>query len=77
VAGNVTRTPPTDIYRDAPLFRALRDPNQFTGRCGVCEYRWQCGGSRARAYAASGDPFAEDPLCRYTPRALRASENRA
>ncbi|HET7790692.1 MAG TPA: radical SAM protein, partial [Gemmatimonadales bacterium] len=68
VAGSVTRAAPAAIYREAQLFRDLRDPNRFTGRCGVCEYRWQCGGSRARAYAATGDPFAEDPLCRYQPR---------
>lgn len=70
VAGNVRDKDPVRLYREASLFRALRDPDQFTGRCGVCEFRWQCGGSRARAYAAGGDPLAEDPLCSYWPRAL-------
>jgi len=55
------------VYRDDPLFRALRDPSRFHGRCGRCEYRDRCGGSRARAYAATGDPLAEDPGCAYTP----------
>lgn len=77
VAGNVTRTPPADIYREADLFRALRDADRFTGRCGACEYRWECGGSRARAYAATGDPFAEDPLCRYQPGSPRVPVSRA
>jgi radical SAM protein len=55
------------VYRDDPLFRALRDPAQLGGRCGRCEYRERCGGSRARAYAATGDPLAEDPGCAYEP----------
>ncbi len=39
-------------------------------RCGRCEYRDLCGGSRARAYAAFYDPLAEDPLCLYEPEGL-------
>ncbi len=67
VAGNVCTTHPVVIYRDAPLFRALRAAAGFHGRCGRCEYRQVCGGSRARAYAATGDPLGEDPLCAYQP----------
>ena len=26
-----------------------------------------CGGSRSRAYATAGDPYASDPLCAYEP----------
>jgi MoaA/NifB/PqqE/SkfB family radical SAM enzyme len=63
--GNVTRDDVITLYRDAPLFRALRNPDGFTGRCGVCELRWECGGSRARAFAATGDALAQDPLCSY------------
>ncbi len=55
------------VYREDPLFRALRDPTQLGGRCGRCEYRDRCGGSRARAYAVTGDPLAEDPGCAYEP----------
>lgn len=68
VAGNVRTADLVRVYRQAPLFRALHDPAQFGGRCGRCEYRAICGGSRARAYAASGDPLGEDPLCPYEPR---------
>lgn len=65
-AGNVRTRSLTEVYRDAPLFVQLRDADAFHGRCGRCEYRWACGGSRARAYCASGgDPLAEDPLCEY------------
>jgi len=66
-AGNVRATDAVEIYRDAPLFRALRAPGGLRGRCGVCEFRSVCGGSRARAYAATGDCMAEDPLCAYQP----------
>ena len=66
-AGNVRRDRVSDIYRNGPLFRSLHDPMQLEGRCGVCEYRALCGGSRARAYAATGNPLASDPLCPYEP----------
>ena len=56
-----------DIYRDAPLLRALRDPDALGGKCGVCEFREVCGGSRSRAYAATGDPLAADPACVFEP----------
>jgi len=67
VAGNVRDGEVVDIYRHASLFRALRAPEAFHGRCGVCGFRMVCGGSRARAYAATGDFLAEDPLCAYEP----------
>lgn len=67
-AGNVKRDDPLVIYRESELFRTLRDVNHFHGRCGRCEYRHICGGSRARAYAATGDVLAEDPLCVHEPR---------
>ena len=56
-----------EIYRDAPLFQSLRDSSQLGGRCGRCEFRNVCGGSRSRAYAVTGDPLAEEPLCNYEP----------
>ncbi len=55
------------IYRSNPLFITLRDPSNLKGRCGRCEYRTICGGSRSRAFAESGDPFDEDPACPYIP----------
>jgi radical SAM protein len=66
-AGNVTVADPIALYRDSDLFRALRRADGFGGRCGRCEFRLVCGGSRARAWAATGDALAEDPLCRYEP----------
>jgi radical SAM protein with 4Fe4S-binding SPASM domain len=65
--GNVRSANVVDVYREASLFRALRTPERFRGRCGGCDFRAVCGGSRARAYAASGDFMGEDPLCAYAP----------
>ena len=56
-----------DLYRTSPLFTALRDTANIKGKCGVCEFREVCGGSRARAYALTGDMFAEEPNCVYQP----------
>jgi len=67
VVGNVRRSDVVALYREAPLFVALRAADGFGGRCGQCELRWECGGSRSRALAAHGDPLAEDPLCDYQP----------
>jgi metal-sulfur cluster biosynthetic enzyme len=72
VAGNVRTDDLAAVYREHPLFRALRDPARLGGRCGACEHRARCGGSRARAFAATGDPLAEDPGCAYVPRAVPA-----
>lgn len=66
-AGNVRKDDVVEVYRDSPMFRDLREPDGFGGRCGRCEYRFACGGSRARAYSASGDLLGEDPLCPHEP----------
>jgi radical SAM protein len=66
-AGNVRTDDLVAVYRDAPLFRDLRDPSRLGGRCGRCEYRDRCGGSRARAWAVTGDALAEDPGCAWKP----------
>jgi len=54
-----------DVYRDHPTFVALRDADALGGKCGMCEFRHVCGGSRARAYAMTDDLLAADPLCAY------------
>jgi radical SAM protein with 4Fe4S-binding SPASM domain len=64
-AGNVRSDSIVDVYRNSELFQALRDPNRLQGKCGTCRFKAVCGGSRARAYAATGDYLAEDPLCLY------------
>jgi radical SAM protein len=67
-AGNIRETPLQDIYRNAPIFKSLRDTGKLEGKCGACEYKEICGGSRARAYAVTGDPLAQEPCCIYQPK---------
>ncbi len=70
-AGNVRVRSLVEIYRRSPLFRSLR--RNLKGRCGTCEFRGVCGGSRARAYAYTRDPYGEDPACLYKPGLIPAS----
>lgn len=67
--GNVRHQRLADVYRHAGLFRVLRDPDHFDGKCGVCEYRNLCGGSRARSAALTGNYLGSDPRCIYQPAA--------
>jgi len=66
-AGNIHQQNLVEIYRHNGLFRALRDADRFKGKCGRCPFRAACGGSRARAYATTGDLLESDPLCVYQP----------
>ena len=68
-AGNVRSEGLAWTYRESPLFRELRNPDALEGKCGTCLYRKACGGSRARAYAFTGNPMAEEPCCVYRPEA--------
>lgn len=72
-AGNVRRHRIADVYRTSGLFLDLRDPDRLKGRCGRCEFRRLCGGSRSRAYALTGDWLAEDLWCAYDPPAAGAA----
>jgi radical SAM protein len=67
-AGNVRTQDVADVYRQAAFFRSLRDTKRLKGRCGRCEFAEICGGSRARAFALTGDPLESDPWCVYEPR---------
>lgn len=66
-AGNVRDTNVVELYRNADLFKQLRDPDALRGKCGSCSFRQLCGGSRSRAFAYTGDPLESDPLCPYIP----------
>ena len=70
--GNVRKESIVGLYRDSPLLEDIRAA-RFRGRCGACEYADLCGGSRARAFAASGDPLGEDPGCAYAPASVASS----
>ena len=70
--GNVKHDDLVRVYREHPVLQRIRAAD-FGGRCGRCRYREHCGGSRARAYASSGDPLAEDPACAFEPDGVRAA----
>lgn len=70
-AGTVRRDDLVEVYRHSPLFRQLRDRSLLKGKCGVCEYRDVCGGSRARAYAMTGDYLESEPFCAHVPARYR------
>jgi MoaA/NifB/PqqE/SkfB family radical SAM enzyme len=61
------------VYQEHPLFRDLRDPAKLKGKCAACAFAAACGGSRARAFAATGDPLAPDAGCPYDPRGAAAA----
>ena len=67
VCGQVPLDSVVRVYQESATFRALRDTDQLGGKCGVCEFKNLCGGSRARAFAVTGDPLAEEPDCAYIP----------
>jgi radical SAM protein len=66
--GNIRLQELAVIYRDSPLFQGLRDTSRLEGKCGACEFKEVCGGSRARAYSLTGNPNAEEPCCVYVPK---------
>ncbi|MHB0988112.1 MAG: TIGR04053 family radical SAM/SPASM domain-containing protein [Bellilinea sp.] len=66
-AGNVRTQTLKEIYQESNLFKSLRNKDALKGRCGECEYRYVCGGSRSRAFATAGDYLAEEPFCSYQP----------
>ena len=71
VCGNVRQDTVAGVYRFHPVFQALRTPELLKGKCGICEFRSVCGGSRARAFAMTGDCLAEEPFCIYQPQRSR------
>ena len=77
VGGNLRSASLPDLYRNSPLFQRMRDYSQIKGKCGLCEFKSICGGSRARAFAISGDPMRSDPYCAYQPAAWPARRSTA
>ncbi|BCJ85188.1 TIGR04053 family radical SAM/SPASM domain-containing protein [Effusibacillus dendaii] len=65
--GNVREQSIVDIYWYSPIFQSLRNPDNLKGKCGECPYRHICGGSRARAYAVTGDYLTSEPYCTFIP----------
>jgi radical SAM protein len=76
VGGNLRSQQLADIYRRSKVFMQLRDYTALKGKCGVCEFKSVCGGSRARAFAVTGDPMRSDPYCIYEPEAWKNRRSR-
>jgi len=72
-AGSLREQSLDEIWARSPFFQNLRDAGNLGGKCGACEYKESCMGCRARAYSATGDPFAEEPLCAYVPASMRGA----
>ncbi|QTA89067.1 heme b synthase [Desulfonema magnum] len=72
--GDITQTSFTDVWNHSDVFLSLRNFDNLKGKCGDCEFKRVCGGCRARAYEATGDFLAEEPLCSYQPKSYRAKE---
>ena len=69
VGGNIRGRSLADIYRNSEVFVRVRNYAELKGKCGVCEFKAICGGSRSRAYALTGDAMRSDPFCIYQPAA--------
>lgn len=65
--GDITRQTFKEVWENSSVFKEMRDFNQLEKKCGICEFKRVCGGCRARAYEATGNYLAEEPLCSYQP----------
>ena len=74
--GSVKEEKLSEIYRNSPILKDLRNPDKYKGKCGVCEFRNVCGGSRSRAYAMTGDYIESEPYCVYIPEVLRKKKKK-
>lgn len=70
-AGNLRESSFSDIWGKSPLFHSLRNLDNLTGKCGICEFKSACAGCRARAYYETGDYLSDEPYCAYTPARMR------
>lgn len=76
-AGSIRKQSLVSIYRESPLFVSLRDTSNLEGKCGACEFKEICGGSRSRAYALTGNVYEEEPCCSYFPKGYVRPEGKA
>jgi AdoMet-dependent heme synthase len=73
--GDITQTSFSTVWNTSEVFLSLRNYDNLKGKCGKCEYRKVCGGCRARAFEATGDYLAEEPLCLYQPKPLDGKDS--
>lgn len=73
VAGDLNSERLAVIWNTSEVFGRLRNGTP-AGKCGECDYRYSCGGCRARAAAGSGNLLGEDPKCTYVKPATAQPE---
>lgn len=61
--GNIREDDFVDVWDNNPVFWDLRNRDKLKGHCSECEFKYVCGGCRARAYGYFGDYLAPDPGC--------------
>jgi len=61
--GNVLKDDFEDLWMHNPVLNNLRNKDILTDGCGTCEFRYYCGGCRARAYGYLDNYLSPDPGC--------------
>ena len=61
--GNIREDDLNDLWLNDTTFQRSRNKDILKGNCGSCDYRYHCGGCRARAEGYFGDPLEADPGC--------------
>jgi len=61
--GNLFKDDFEKVWRHSELFWKIRDKDKLAQYCGDCQYKYTCGGCRARAYNYFKDILAPDPGC--------------
>lgn len=64
--GNIRENRLQEILENSVLIKKLRQAEVYLeGKCGQCDFKKGCYGCRGKAFCATGNPFAQDPLCWY------------
>mgnify|MGYP001115489385 CR=1 FL=1 len=61
--GNILKDDFEDLWIHNPVLNDLRNKDILTDGCGTCDYRYYCGGCRARAYGYLNNYLSPDPGC--------------
>jgi radical SAM protein with 4Fe4S-binding SPASM domain len=61
--GNLFKDDFEEVWRNSKLLWQIRDKDKLAENCKSCDFRYTCGGCRARAYNYFKDILAPDPGC--------------
>jgi len=68
-AQSVQKLARSSLYASCPS--NVSQNSSLKGKCGICEFKELCGGSRARTHATTGDELESDPYCACIPKKWR------